>query len=75
MGFANIWATKQECNGKGQRRWCVSFTGRRGRLPGRHPTGFGDAIVFVFAHVPYRSALPVHPRCRFLRRIPAAIEP
>ena len=24
MGFANIWATKQECNGKGQRRWCVS---------------------------------------------------
>ena len=24
MGFANIWATKQEFNGKGQRRWCVS---------------------------------------------------
>jgi len=21
MGFANIWATKAECNGKGQRRW------------------------------------------------------
>ena len=24
MGTANIWATKQEFNGKGQRRWCVS---------------------------------------------------
>ena len=34
MGFANIWATKQECNGKGQRRWYVSSTTSSCPFPG-----------------------------------------
>ena len=41
MGFANIWATKAECNGKGQRRWCVPPAPPAGR-PCAEPAFFSD---------------------------------
>jgi len=39
MGFANIWATKAEFNGKGQRRWCVSSPSSRATFRPGAPLG------------------------------------
>ena len=72
MGFANIWATKAEFNGKGQRRWCVSSpssraTFRPGGLLGGEPC-FSSA--FCGSAGPRRRPCDVRsPRCA-TKRLP-----
>lgn len=61
MGFSNIWATKQEFAGKGQRRWCVS---RPAAIPGFR-RAFGQRVFSVNALI---RRLPARRLRRDVRR-------
>jgi hypothetical protein len=55
MGFANIWATKAECTGKGQRRWCASARLSSASAPGSSTTRVFSLALAASAPRPVRA--------------------